>query len=66
MDDGPEGERELRRQITQHLEAALALADKGGLLLAGARIADVLDTVRSLSTADLPHVEVRSRSERKN
>lgn len=66
MDNGPEGERELRHQITRHLEAALALADKGGLLLAGARIADVLDTIRNLSAADLPHIEVRSRSERKN
>jgi hypothetical protein len=49
MDERPEDGQELLRQIITHLEAALVLADKGGLLLAGARIADVLDTVRNSS-----------------
>lgn len=50
MDKSLDQPHHLRAQMLPHLEAALALADQAGLLLEGARIAHIIDTLHDLQT----------------
>jgi hypothetical protein len=42
----------LHGQIVRHLDKALALADQAELMLAGARIAHIIDDLRDAETKD--------------
>jgi hypothetical protein len=52
MEKGPNQRRILHGQIVRHLDKALALADQAELMLAGARIAHIIDDLRYAETKD--------------